>query len=174
MFVKSQLGQQRGIEEQYWFVSHKIGSTDHAAMSLIENEPHTILFLCYASKLKPIAKRYSVSDSKGNRILKLKFLECLSPSMADKHKGPPATFSLGRKFIHCWFIHILIPPCKHPWWTLGFLACPHSCGVPHTPADVTDPIPKGQHNCTTEFSVMVKSGTERQPLCHKQSCCSPV
>lgn len=34
--------------------------------------------------------------------------------MANKHKGPPGTFSLGRKFIGCWMIHILIPPCKHP------------------------------------------------------------
>lgn len=60
--------QQSGIEEQYWFVSHKIGTAGHAAMSLIiSNKPHTTLFLCYVIKLKPTAKRYSVSDSKVNR-----------------------------------------------------------------------------------------------------------
>lgn len=42
--------------------------------------------------------------------------------MADKHKGLPATSSLGRKFIGCWMIHILTPPYKHPLWSLGFLA----------------------------------------------------
>lgn len=74
--------------------------------------------------------------------------------MADKHKGTPATFSLGRKFTHCWMIQVLIPPYKHSWWTLGFLPLPHSCGVSYT--GVTDPILWGHHNCTAGLSVMVK------------------
>lgn len=92
--------------------------------------------------------------------------------MPDKHKGLPATFILGRKFIDCWVIHILIPPCKHPWWTLGFLALPRSCGVHPTPAGVTDPILWGQHS-RAACDGKIQPGTERQPRCHKQSCCSP-
>lgn len=88
--------------------------------------------------------------------------------MADKHKGTPANFILARKFTHCWMIRILIPPCKDSWWTLGFLPLPHSCTVPHR--GVTDSVRAEQLHSRVLCDGKIKSATERQPLCHKQSC----
>lgn len=93
--------------------------------------------------------------------------------MVGKHKGQLATFSLGRKFIPCWMIYILIPPCKHPQWTLGSMAqlwgASYTCRY-YRPC----PMRAAQLHSTIACGGKIKSGTERQPLCHKESCCSPL